>query len=264
MARMQSDRVSPEAAVYLAALRRQMPDLRREHPAAAELAETRLLPWSGAFDDASEAAAFFVMLRPELYRALYGDELGSDLDALMGLEQVTYGPLAEVMREDRSGFWDDVTTPDRRETAADIWARALHAAALALDQASTEGEASTLAQVRSLTFVHAFDGQPLIGALFNAGPLGRGGDTGTIDVAIAPLLRPREIGNVASLRVVYSPSDWSATRGTLALGQSGHRFSRFRADQLDDWLAGESHVWSWGGPSSGQALGTLMLRPGSG
>jgi acyl-homoserine lactone acylase PvdQ len=263
MARMQSDRLSLEAVVYLEALRRQMPVLRRSHPTAASIAASRLLSWRGTFEDASESAAFFVLLRPALYRALYADELGPDLDALMSLEQVTYGPLAEAMRDDRSSFWDDVTTTDRQESAADIWARALHATVRALNDAMPDDGSPTLARLRALTFSHAFDGQGLLGDLFNVGPIGRGGDTGTIDVAIAPLLRPREVGNVASLRVVYTPSNWSATRGTLPLGQSGHRFSRFRSDQLEDWLAGDSHPWPWGGPSSGQALGELILEPGS-
>jgi acyl-homoserine lactone acylase PvdQ len=261
MARIQSDRLSLEAAVYLQALRRQIPALHRDHPEAASIAESRLLSWRGTFEDASESAAFFVLLRPELYRALYADELGPDLDALMGLEQVTYGPLAEAMRQDRSSFWDDVTTPDRHEKAADIWARALLATEQGLQAAMPDTGAPTLARLRDLTFSHAFDGQGMLGRLFNVGPIGRGGDTGTIDVAIAPLLRPREVGNVASLRVVYTPGDWTATRGTLPLGQSGHRFSRFRSDQLDDWLAGELHAWPWGGPSSGQVLGELTLAP---
>jgi acyl-homoserine lactone acylase PvdQ len=263
MARMQSDRVSREAQHYLDALRRQLAAIRAVDPAAATLAETRLLTWSGEFTDDSRPAAFFVLLRPALYQALYGDELGPDLPALMALEQVTYGPLAEAMRNDRSSFWDDVDTPNRREGPAHVWAEALHAAAAALREAVAGHETPTLAQLRAVTFAHAFDGQPVLGDLFNLGPVRRGGDNGTIDVAIAPLSQPRAIGNVASLRVVYTPSQWSRTRGTLPLGQSGHRLSRFRADQLDDWLGGELHAWPWGGPAAGQSLGTLTLLPAS-
>lgn len=266
MERMQSDRVSLEARLYLASLRRHLPEIKRLDPAAARLAETGLLEWSGDFSEDSRPAAFFVLLRPALYRALYGDELGPDLELLMGLETRTHGPLAEAMRSDHSSFWDDRETSEHREGPAAIWARALHAAARALQETvpleEALGEAApTLAQLRRLTFPHAFDGQPLLGALFNLGPIGRGGDHGTIDVALAPLTHPREIGNVASMRVVFAPSDWGATRGTLPLGQSGHRRSRFRADQLDDWLSGRSHPWPWEGPAAGQVLGTLELRP---
>jgi acyl-homoserine lactone acylase PvdQ len=260
MAQMQSDRISEEAQLYLAALRRQMPSLEAHAPEAAAVARSRLLAWDGRFDRLSEPAAFFVMLRPALYRALYGDELGTDLDALMSLEQVTYGPLAETMRDDRSSFWDDVRTEGEREGPAAIWARALLDAERSLQEAGVDHARPTLAELRLLTFEHALGGQPLLGWLFNVGPLGHGGDNGTLDVAIAPQTQPREIRNVPSLRVVFTPSDWSRTRGTLPLGQSGHRFSRFRADQLDDWLDGRLHPWPWDGPA-GQSLGTLTLRP---
>ncbi|WP_462321116.1 penicillin acylase family protein, partial [Halochromatium sp.] len=261
MARMQSDRVSLEAAIYLASLRRHLPELRRIDPEAAALAEDSLLDWSLEFADESEPAAFFVLLRSELYRALYGDELGDDIHWLMNLDSDTYGPLAEAMYTDRSSFWDDVETPGLQEGPAAVWAQALRATAAALRDDLPGDKAPRLAGLRQLTFAHAFEGQPLLGPLFSLGPLGRGGDNGTVDVAIARLTRPREIGNVASMRVVYAPADWSQTRGTLPLGQSGHRFSSYRSDQLDDWLKGRSHPWPWGGPAAGQALGSLVLRP---
>ncbi len=261
MAQMQSDRVSLEAAVYLASLRRHLPEIGKLDPEAAALAEDRLLSWSLAFEDESQAAGFFVLLRSELYRALYADELGDDIELLMDLDTDTYGPLAETMYSDESSFWDDIETAEVIEGPATIWARALRASAAALRDAVDDRQAPRLDELRQLTFAHAFDGQPLLGGLFNLGPIGRGGDNGTIDVAIARLTRPREIGNVASMRVVYAPSDWSETRGTLPLGQSGHRFSRYRSDQLEDWLNGRSHPWPWDGPAAGQALGTLVLRP---
>ncbi|MBK1616962.1 hypothetical protein CKO42_00560 [Lamprobacter modestohalophilus] len=262
MQQMQSDRVSLEAAVYLSSLRRHLPAIRRADPEAAALAEARLLDWSGSFEDESQPAAFFVLLRSELYRALYADELGTDLELLMRLDTTTYGPLAETMYSDQSSFWDDIETPGVVEGPAAIWARALRATAGAMRDAMPGEQEPTLAQLRQLTFAHAFDGQPLLGGLFNLGPIGRGGDSGTIDVAIAPPTSPRAIGNVASVRVVFAPAVWSQTRGTLPLGQSGHRFSRYRADQLDDWLNGRSHPWPWSDAEARASVGTLVLQPG--
>jgi acyl-homoserine lactone acylase PvdQ len=88
-----------------------------------------------------------------------------------------------------------------------------------------------------------------------------GGDNATVNVANASTLAPRQIGYIPSMRVVYTPGDWSRTRGTLPLGQSGHRFSRFRTDQLDDWLAVRGHRWPWHGPLPGSELGELRLLP---
>jgi acyl-homoserine lactone acylase PvdQ len=45
------------------------------------------------------------------------------------------------------------------------------------------------------------------------------------------------------------------------LGQSGHRLSPYRTDQLADWLAGRTHPWPWNGPPEDQVIGLLVLRP---
>lgn len=261
MARIQADRVSLEAQRYLEALRRQMPALKAANPEAAEIAASRLLGWDGSFADNSRAAAFFILLRPALYQALYADELGSDLAPLMALEQRTYGPLAEAIRADQSAFWDDQSTPGRTEGPVQVWAKALHSASAAYAQAVPEVPEPTLAQLRQLTFLHAFVGVPVLGRLFNVGPMGRGGDNGTIDVSIASLASPREIGNVPSLRLIMTPAQWSESRVILPLGQSGHRLSRYRTDQLAQWQDGETFQLPWGGPAEGQLLGRLVLRP---
>ena len=260
LARMQADRESLRARLFMASLRRALPAMRANDPDAARIAE-RLLPWRGDFAPDSRPAALFGLLLPALYRALYGDELGDDLRLLMSLDFVSYGPLDEAMRTDDSSFWDDLSTATQTEGPADIWARALRGADAELRDLLPDANEQRLDRLRRLTFPHAFDGQPLLGDLFNIGPIGMGGDSATVNVANASPLQPREIGYIPSVRVVYTPSDWTGTRGTLPLGQSGHRLSGYRADQLDDWLAGRGHAWPWNGPPTGAAIGELRLVP---
>jgi len=261
MARMQLDRISMEAQVYLDSLRRHLPAIRGLDPEAARIAGDRLLGWSGGFDGDSRPAALFALLEPALYRALYGDELGEDLRPLMALATVSYGPLEEALRSDQSSFWDDVTTPDLAEGPAHVWARALREAMAALHEAEPEPDRQRLDRLRSLTFRHAFDGQPLLGRLFNVGPMGLGGDSATINVASVAPTAPRRVGYIPSVRTLFTPADWSQTRGTLPLGQSGHRLSRYRTDQLRDWLEGRTHPWPWNGPAAHTAIGELRLVP---
>ena len=261
MAAMQADRRSERAAMLNRSLLGVLPDLRRVDPDAAAIAERELLGWDLTFDPDSRPAAFYGLLIPALYRALFGDELGSDLTALMALDFISYGPLDEALRTGRSSFWDDIATPGAAEGPAEIWARALHDTAAALAHALPDPDDRRLARLRSLTFPHAFDGQPLLGRLFNVGPIGVGGDPSTVDVAGVSPLRPREVDYIPSVRVVYTPADWARTRGSLPLGQSGHRFSRYRTDQLADWLAVDGHRWAWNGPAGGALIGELTLLP---
>jgi penicillin amidase len=261
LARMQADRESVRARVFMASLRRSMPELRALDPEAARIAERELLSWRGDFSPNSHAAALYGLLLPALYQALYGDELGDDLRLLMSMDFNTYGPLDEALRTDHSSFWDDIGTPLENEGPGAVWARAIRAADARLQALLPQGDEQRLDRLRTLTFPHAFDGQPVIGDLFSVGPIPMGGDSATVNVANATPTVPREIGYIPSVRVVYTPADWSGTRGTLPLGQSGHRLSRYRTDQLDDWLACEGHAWPWNGPPAGAEIGQLQLVP---
>ena len=259
MAAMQADRASIQARHLIAALRRIGPDLRAADPAAWVIAERDLLPWDGTMDGASRPAALVVLLESALWRALYGDELGADLGAVESLADLSYNSLQETLRTGESSFWDDVTTP-AREGPAEVWARALHAADAQLAATLPEPREQRLARLRTLTFRHAFHPLPVIGRLFDVGPIGVGGAADTLDVTKASPSEPREALVVPSVRVVQVPADWTRTRATLPLGQSGHWLSPYRRDQLDDWRHGRGHPWPWNGPA-GAVIGELVLRP---
>jgi acyl-homoserine lactone acylase PvdQ len=115
--------------------------------------------------------------------------------------------------------------------------------------------------VRHLTFPHSFAKVPLLGSLFSVGPIPMAGDGSTINVAKVDPGRPGEVLFAPSCRVVFTPGDWSRSRLTLPLGQSGHRLSPYRDDQLADWLRGDTHPMPWGGPAAGTEIGVLTLTP---
>lgn len=259
MARMQLDRVSIPARHVQQALRRLEPQLRTLDPQAWHIAEL-LLDWDASMEGGSRPGALLLLLRPALYQALYGDELGTDLSALMSLDTVTYTCLDETVHSGRSSFWDDVTTP-QPEGPAEIWVRALHMAWERLQSLAPDPEEQRLAGIQTLTFHHAFDPLPILGRLFSVGPQGAAGGNYTINVMKGSPSEFDKAVVVPSLRVVYTPADWHQTRGTLPLGQSGHRLSPYRTDQLADWWAGRSHPLPWNGPPSGTEIGTLTLEP---
>jgi acyl-homoserine lactone acylase PvdQ len=260
MAQMQSDRFSIQARLVQDALRGMASNLRTADPAAWAIAEELLLPWDGVMDGSSRAAALFALLEPALYRALYGDELGEDLEVLMGLAIVAYNPIQETIRSGRSSFWDDLGTPEV-EGPAVIWGRAIRAAERSLAERLPQREDQRLERLVDLTFPHAFSRIPLLGRLFEVGPLGVGGGADTIDVTKASAVAPETALFVPSARLVLAASDWAESRGTLPLGQSGHRLSPYRTDQLEDWLAGGTHPWPWNGPPAGASIGRLTLTP---
>jgi len=260
MARIQLDRISVEAERFKDALARVADKLRSLDPEARRIADRYLKRWDEDFEPDSRSAALFALLRPALFEHLFGDELQEDLPLLMSISIISYDALDEAMYTGKSSFWDDVSTPEQ-EGEAEIWARALRSAKEALDERMPEPSEQRLDGIRHLTFVHAFDRIPLLGPLFSVGPIPVGGDTNTVNVAKTSPTAPEKVLVVPSMRVVFTPADWSKTRGTLNLGQSGHRLSPYRTDQLSDWLGGRLHSWPWGGPDPNTELGRLVLEP---
>ena len=260
MQAMQLDKKGLETVPWLDALRTLEVELRTTDAEAWSVASDMLRNWNGRFERDSNFAALFVLLRQELFNALYADELGDDLGGFMAVNLFAYGALQETVRTGKSSFWDDLRTP-AKETAADIWARALQQAAGKLRAQQGELASAQLGRLRRLTFLHAFHGIPLLDRLFRVGPIAVGGDNHTVDVVKTELGVPQTPLFIPTYRVVYTPGDWAQTRGTQTLGQSGHRFSPYRADQLNDWLSGRMHAWSWGGIPADKIIGTLRFVP---
>ena len=234
--------------------------LRRLDPQAAEIGRRYLRHWDGRVTPDSASAAFFALFRLRFAMALLGDELGPELVDLLRIGAVAYNPLQEAMFSGRSSFWDDVGT-SAVEGPAHIWARALRATQAEVVRRVGDPERLRLDRIKRLTFPHSFHWMRLVGRFFDVGPIAQGGDDHTVSVLKAPLGEPDLVQFVPSYRVVFTPGDWGTTRGTNTLGQSGHRFSPFRADQLQDWSSGEGHPWRWGGPPPDEVIGVLHLSP---
>jgi penicillin amidase len=260
LAAIQGDVRSLEAARYQQALARLAPELGVLDPHAWAIARDALLQWDARLDPESASGAFLVLLRPRLAEAIFGDELGEDLSDLMAISALAHNFLQEVVAGGHSSFWDDLRTPEV-ERPAQIWARALHRTGAALAERFGSPPAARLEAVRSLVFAHAFHWVPGLGPLFDGRALGVGGDDHTVSAMKATLLEPGRSMFVPSYRAVIAPGDWRRSRGTNTLGQSGHRFSPHRADQLRDWRGGRTHPWSWEGPGPGRVRGQLVLVP---
>lgn len=260
LAWMQLDREGIEARRFIQALRKLEPVLRRVDPEAWEIASDHLLDWDGRFQPESGPAALMFQVRQALYHELYGDELKEDLSALMAIAIVSYNALQETVYSGESSFWDDTSTREV-ETPAHIWGRAIRRAWATLDDQQGDPRRARLDRLRQLVFPHAFHNVPLLGRLFDVGPMGTGGDSETVNVMKTAPTAPQRPLFVPSYRFIFTPGDWTETRGTQPLGQSGHRFSPYRTDQLSDWLQGHTHPWPWGGPAAEETIGTLTIRP---
>ncbi len=260
LAAMQMDDLSEEARVFQKALQRVLPELRAQDQEAWRIADEYLVPWDGRFRKDSRGAAFFLFLRPALFRTLYGYALREDVDLLLSIANNQYNALEEVLYSGKSSFWNDQRFESEKGPVR-VWARALKMAKEQLDAQIPAGEAPRLDALLSLRFPHAFDRIPLIGDFFSLGPLPAAGDTHSIKAFKTLLNNPQQVRFIPTLRVRFSPTHWEQSRISLPLGQSGHRFSPYRADQLSDWLQGRDHPLQWQGPEPSEAIGIKRLIP---
>jgi penicillin amidase len=86
----------------------------------------------------------------------------------------------------------------------------------------------------------------VLGSIFNRGPVPCGGDQNTVSQAgVRPLDPLAPTHNMANLRTVFDPSDWSNSRFVLAGGQSGNPASPHYDDHFPLWQRGEAVPIAW-------------------
>lgn len=133
-------------------------------------------------------------------------------------------------------------------TCVEILARALADALAFLEKTLGADMAKwQWGKLHRAAFHHALGGVKPLDRIFNRGPFPYGGDTSTVwQGAFVPQLPiPEGAVFTASWRQILDVSDWDASRGVHAPGQSGHPASRHYADLIPLWLEGKHHPLLW-------------------
>ncbi|MBZ5593286.1 MAG: penicillin acylase family protein [Acidobacteriia bacterium] len=204
--RMQQDVASLPARRFQAILRRWAPEPGTREAKAVEL----LLAWDGNLAAASAPALIYEYWMAQLPRAVFGPEIGPDVD----LET-----LLRALEE----------KPDPKVLAGSL--------SQALDQAGHEfGPDMTSWQWgarHQIRFHH-----PLGVRTFDRGPVARPGDAQTVNATSGAAFTQT---NGASYREVLDLSDWDRSVITNVPGESGDPESPHYDDLIEDWAAGRYH-----------------------
>ena len=225
----------------------------KSDPAQRDLAAI-LESWDGV--DRADAAA--PLIYQELYREIalgtFSDELGeplaNDMLSVWYFWQLRFDAL--VATPD-SPWFDDVRTPDRRETLADVIraaaprARARLSAAQGADPTAWRwGKAHTLRFVSPLRREGV--GQELLGGFTVA----RSGSGETLDRGIYEFRNPYAVTFFPSMRLVVDFGDPDRIEAVLAGGVNERHFQPHQTDQARLWAAGERKSW-WFDPKAAEA-----------
>jgi penicillin amidase len=217
----------------------------------------RVDDWDGMADEESVGAPAYLALEYRLMRGLFDDELGDLAREYIGGGASWQATIA-LLDDPTSTWWDDVTTDGRTETAPDVIAAALDAAAVDLRGTYGDPKDWTWGRIHQATFREPTLGTSGIGLLewyFDKGPYPLGGAAGAVDnnyyrpsraypdpndpdyvpVGVAGVF---EVTNLPSYRLTIDMTDLDAARIVQTTGQSGNPFDGHYGDLIDDWISG--------------------------
>jgi penicillin amidase len=248
MRRFQTDPVSPRAELF----RRAFLDAartRRGDP-ALDRAAALLAQWDGRYTMDNRRAVLFEAAMDQLHSRLWTELRAPDV-RLPG-ESI----IAELLQDSASAWWDDPSTPDRRETRDDVLAASLRSAlALCLrDHGQPDAGGWRWDRVRHANIYHLLQ-LPALSALDI--PVQGGPST------LSPSSGSGRFG--PSWRMVVELGPDVRAWGTYPGGQSGNPASRRYTDRLTRWSTGELDPLRFPRrpeelPAS-HVLSTLLLTP---
>jgi penicillin amidase len=200
----------------------------------------RLAQWDG--DHAVEAVAptIYTYLCDAILEQTVADELGPLNYRVYGTLGDAWNFLRYVVHRDDSPFWDDRNTP-AVESRADILARALADATRRLRENFGPDPAQwTWGRAHTVTYTHPLGYLPIVGRIFNVGPLASPGGAQTINNMLHPhgFFNHKIIAGPSTRRVIdFSDPEHSHT--ILPTGNSGHWRTPHYDDQAEMFVRGE-------------------------
>lgn len=233
---------------------------------AARRAADMLSGWDRRVSGESAAAALYVSFFVELTNRIFRDQIAHDYwDAGAPIESTPriQSSIDLLLARPDSEWWDDVLTPDHRESRDEIIVRSLSAAFLDLSERLGDDPSRwQWNDLHGLTYRHqtlGSSGVRIVERLFNRGPFPTDGGLNQIARNAVRLYAPETVAYTAAARAVMDLSDWSRARWGIAGGQSGHIRSRRYDDGIYAWLDGELAATAWAEEEIPRIRGARMI-----
>jgi len=230
-----------------------------EYKGAAERAYLALHEWDGRFHTAGPAALFALFER-DLVERIFADDV--DLSAVSWLTLRHW--LTRVLDGEMEAGWFDNADTGRREGHYEI-------VVAALEFAWAEGERRwgddvalwSYGELHPFELRHPLAALPLLGRVFNRGPVPEAGSSSTVMVAGGSWRGDRRpVSHGPSMRWISVVGDADQSLSILPGGQSGHPFDPHYDDQLELFLEGRLRSLSWREPTIADGtVGEMRFNP---
>ena len=197
--------------------------------------------WDFSMDRESPAAALFSAFYFRMMENTLADEVGEEIwKEHLARPMALYIPdmvLTRIMERNDSPWFDDIRTPQVKETRDDIMIRSVRQAVRELsERLGNRPERWTWGRVHTMTFRHPLGGKlPFL----NLRPIPTQGDGFTINAGAWDNLHPYAMDTGGCIRMVVDFSDLERSTFMSPPGQSGHFLSPHYDDLARLWADGE-------------------------
>ncbi len=220
---------------------------------AKELAELtrardRLLSWDFQMREDSPEAALYNFFWWALVEATFRDQFPENLWPLEAGSRVQQA-LYYLLKDPANPWWDDVRTPDVKETRDQILARAFRDGyRAAVGKLGDRFDRFRWGAVHTAEFRNQTLGESGIGLIermFNRGPFGVPGNNTTVFVARWSTRDRFVVDVIPSERLIVDLGNLAGSLSVHTTGQSGHPFNRHYDDFIQPWRTVQYHPTLW-------------------
>ena len=201
--------------------------------------------WNYVDDPNQAAPAIFQTVYRHFFFAVYQDELGEPLTKLLA-DNVYFWQesLQKMVLAGESPWFDDISTPNVKETRDDLFYRAgVKANSELAPQYGSDPEGWTWGRMHRITFVSPIRTEGFGRDLLGGGSHAMGGSQETLYRASYDFNKPYDVNVLASLRMVVDLGDPDKIMAILPGGASGRVFNPHYKDQVEPFMNGEILYW---------------------
>ena len=200
-----------------------------------------MVGWDYAAASDSAAAAYFNVVFHNILKLTFRDELPQPLWPTGG--DRWYAVVADLLKQPRSPWWDDVNTRDRTETRDDILLAALTNARKEITSLmARDADEWQWGKIHTVTLRNQTLGRSGIGpveALFNRGAFSVGGGPGVVNATAYTDTQGYTVTAAPTMRMLVDLGDLDQSRWVNQSGVSGHAFHRNYDDQTELWAGNQ-------------------------
>jgi len=195
--------------------------------------------WNGSFDLLALGGVFFEKMEENVHFNLFADEFSSPEEYNSYNVQLK---LRNVFSKEDSVWWDNVTTPDLKETRSDIINRSFRDTWTELSsELGDDYKSWTWNRVHYLEHDHPIGRVPSLKKYFTVGPFPSSGTSETLNNQGFRTMEDGryKVTSIPSTRRIVDFSDVENSISILPTGQSGNPLSKHYKDQAELYVNGE-------------------------